>query len=192
MLMLQSFELLHAFNCSVPAAWIQGLSFGACFRSIASFLTHTFQDLGLSAFTVHEMFEFDIAIWSTQLCLGEILLISFLRLRGLNRGNWRQQFRRFLAGTFRFVLKTTGTKLVTRSQRYSFRQTGFYHYTTDHCRSNKSETWMAGSTRWLYDREKWSHMTTVTSVSLGRSILVPSLTKHRFAHDCSEWSWPVK
>ena len=92
------------------------------------------------------------------------------------------------ARTFRFVLKTAGTKVVTWSQRYSFRQAGFYYYTADHCRSNKSETWMARRTRWLYDREKWSHMTTVTSVSLGRSILVPFLTKYRFADDCSEWS----
>jgi len=34
---VDTLELLRACNCSAPAAWIQGLSFGAFFKSVASF-----------------------------------------------------------------------------------------------------------------------------------------------------------
>jgi len=36
-LFLDTSTLFHAFNCSVPAAWIQVLSCGVCFKSVASF-----------------------------------------------------------------------------------------------------------------------------------------------------------
>jgi len=44
---------------------------------------NTFQELVLSPFKVHEILEFDISIWITHFCLGEISEISFLRLWGL-------------------------------------------------------------------------------------------------------------
>jgi len=43
------------------------------------------------------------SIWITHFCPGEISEISFLRLWGLNRWNWLDQFRQFLLRTFRPV-----------------------------------------------------------------------------------------
>ena len=62
---VNSLELLHAFICSAPVAWIRSLSFGACFKSVDSFLTHvTFQELLFSPFTMHEIL--DNSIWNSR------------------------------------------------------------------------------------------------------------------------------
>ena len=49
-------------------------------------VTHTiFQELLLFPYTVHEVLEFDISIYKTHFCLGEIFEISFLRRWGTNK-----------------------------------------------------------------------------------------------------------
>jgi len=36
-LIVDTLDLFHAFNCTAPAAWLQGPSFSVCFQSVASF-----------------------------------------------------------------------------------------------------------------------------------------------------------
>jgi len=61
------------------------------------FVTHNiFYELLLAPLHVHEILVFDISVWITHFCPGEISKISFLRLWGLNWWHWLCQFRRFL------------------------------------------------------------------------------------------------
>ena len=84
-LIVDTLELLHAFNCSAPASWIQGPSFSVCFKSVASFCHPQFlsrtSPLSINCARNSRIRHFYLNI--THFRLGEISEISFLRLWGL-------------------------------------------------------------------------------------------------------------
>ena len=96
--------LFHAFNCSAPAAWIQVLFFGVCFKGVASFY-HPRYLLRTSPRSIPCAWN----SWIWHFYLNDILLprrdlwnLVFATLRPESM-KLTCQFRRFLARTFRPV-----------------------------------------------------------------------------------------
>jgi len=103
-LIVDSLEVYYAFNCSAPAAWIQGASFGVCFKCVASFC-HPQYLSKTSSLSIHS--AWNSRIWhfylnNTLLPRRNLwnLVVATLRPKSMKL---TCQFCRFLARTFRPV-----------------------------------------------------------------------------------------
>jgi len=106
-------------NCSAPAARVQGLSFSVCFRSVASFY-HPQYLSRTSPLSIHSAWN----SWIWHFYLNNTLLpwrnlwnLVLTTLRP-DWGNWLQQFRRFLATTFRLVGNFQGNFIVSFEREF--------------------------------------------------------------------------
>jgi len=113
-LLTQCFVIFHAFNCSAPAAWIQGASFGVCFKRVASFYHQQYLSR-TSPLSIHCVWN--SRIWhfylnNTFLPWRNLWNLVFATLKPESM-KLTYQFRRFLARTFitamGFPVRTKGT-----------------------------------------------------------------------------------
>ena len=104
MLIVDTLELFNAFNCSAPAARVQGLSFCVCFKSVASFC-HPEYLLRTSPRSIPCAWNSRIWLFylnNTLLPRRNVWNLIFATLRPESM-KLTCQFRRFLARTFRPV-----------------------------------------------------------------------------------------
>ena len=104
MLFFDTATLFHAFYCSAPAVWIKVLSFGVCFKSLASFC-HPQYLLRTSPRSIP--CAWNSRIWHFHLNNALLPPEKCLKSRFCDFEAWIDeiecQFRRFLARTFRPV-----------------------------------------------------------------------------------------
>jgi len=101
-LFFNTWTLFHAFYCSAPAAWIQVLSFGVCFKSVSSFCRPQYL-LRTSPRSIPR--AWNSRIWhfylnNTLLPRRNVWNLVFATSRPESMKS-TCQFRRFLASTFR-------------------------------------------------------------------------------------------